>query len=299
MAEPLVSIVMPTFNRLECLQATLESVFSQTMTNWELIIADDGSGAQTVDYLRRFEDDERVRLLWLEHSGNPGKARNAGIASACAPYIAFLDSDDLWEPEKLERQLAALRSAVNNRWSYTAFTIVDGDGIPLASEQNRRWIPHGGSIFTEVVRSLASIRTPTVLACTRLVHEAGAFDEAIDCAEDYDLWMRLALLSPACVVDDSLVRVRRHDGNRKTEVSRPYLARDYSLRKLALRLKGARRALVKQERSRNFLNLATATAAFDGRYQALVIVGKSLAVGWKYPRWWYGAAKTALRVCFQ
>lgn len=130
MREPDVSIVLPTFNRLACLRETVESVFSQTMQNWELIVADDGSEEDTIDYLDPLESDERVRLLRLEHSGNPGTARNAAIAAARAPYLAFLDSDDLWEPRKPDRQLAALRSERDCRWSYTAFTIVDCDGVP-------------------------------------------------------------------------------------------------------------------------------------------------------------------------
>lgn len=299
MREPDVSIVLPTFNRLACLCKTVESVFSQTMPNWELIVADDGSEEATIDYLEPLRNDERVRVLRLEHSGNPGRARNAAIGAARAPYLAFLDSDDLWEPRKLERQLVALRSEPDCRWSYTAFTIVDGDGVPLASEHNRKWMPHSGSIFPEVVRGLASIRTPAVLACAGLVRDVGGFDEAIDCSEDYDLWMRLALRSAACVVDEPLVCVRRHKDNRKTEVSRPYLARDYSLRKLARQLDGARRVLVEQERSENFLALAVQTAALHSRRRALVVIGKSLSFSWKYPRWWYRAAKTILRVCFQ
>ena len=299
MREPDVSIVLPTFNRLACLRATVESVFSQTMQNWELIVADDGSEEDTIDYLDTLESDERVRVLRLEHSGNPGRARNAAIAAARAPYLAFLDSDDLWEPRKLDRQLAALRSERDCRWSYTAFTIVDGDGVPLAAEQNRKWTPHSGSIFPEVVRGLASIRTPAVLACTRFVRDVGTFDEAIDCSEDYDLWMRLALRSDACVVDEPLVCVRRHKDNRKTEVSRPYVARDYSLRKLARQLDGVQRVLVEQERSENSLALAVETAALQSRRRALAVIGKSLTFSWKYPRWWYRAAKTILRVCFQ
>ena len=298
MTSPDVSIVLPTFNRLKCLQATVDSVLEQTMTNWELIVSDDGSDGETVAYLKRLEADRRVRVLQLEHSGNPGKARNVGLAAARAPYVAFLDSDDLWVPAKLNRQLAAIRRAGDSRWSYTAFTQIDERGVPLPSEQHRRWTPHKGFIFAEVVQGLASIRTPTVLACTQLVHDTGGFDEAIDCSEDYDLWMRLALASPACVVDEPLVQVRRHPDNRKTEISRPYAARDYSLRKLARCLDGTQRAMVKLERSRNMLGLVTETAVLDSRRRALAILPQSLPLGWRYPSWWFRAAKTVARVLF-
>jgi glycosyltransferase involved in cell wall biosynthesis len=299
MARPLVSIVLPTFNRLDCLRETVDSVFHQTIQNWELIVADDGSEADTIEYLSELQDGERVRVLRLDHCGNPARVRNAAIAAVRAPYIAFLDSDDLWRPDKLDRQLAALRAAKRCRWSYTAFTIVDDDGAPLATEKNRKWVPHSGFIFPQVVRGAASIRTPAVLACTRLVHEVGAFDEAADCSEDYDLWMRFALVSAACLVGEPLVLVRRHTDNRKMEFSAPYIARDYSLRKLAQQLDGAQRVLVKQERSENSLALAVETASRQSRRRALAVIGKGLAFSWKYPRWWYRAAKTILRVCFQ
>src|SRR5689334_6622702 len=96
--QPAVSIVMPTYNRLEFLPATVESVLRQTMPDWELIVADDGSSAETLDYLESLTQDARVRLLRLRRSGNAGGARNAAIASARASMLAFLDSDDLWAP---------------------------------------------------------------------------------------------------------------------------------------------------------------------------------------------------------
>ena len=108
------------------------------MPQWELIIADDGSDENTRAYLESLTRDGRVhRLLRLARSGNPGAARNAGIAGARGTLLAFLDSDDLRVPSKLERQLAALRASPDCGWSYTAFLIVDAEGTPLPSERNR------------------------------------------------------------------------------------------------------------------------------------------------------------------
>lgn len=296
-AQPVVSIVMPTFNRLELLPATVESVLEQTMRQWELIVVDDGSDRDTISYLESLTADRRVRLVRLEHSGNPGAVRNAAIALACAPLLAFLDSDDLWLPTKLDRQVAELRAHPECGWSYTAFAIVDAEGLPLASERQRRWVPHGGDIFTQTVRTTASIRLPSVLARTNLVRDAGAFDEAIDCSEDYDLWMRLALRSPICVVDEPLVRVRRHAGNSTREAGSAHRARDYSLRKLAQQVAGEQRKLLIEERSRNALAMAAAVAARGGRWRSAVVVCKGVPLGWKYPHWWYGAAKLLARAC--
>ncbi len=297
MADPVVSIVMPTFNRMEFLPATVESVFLQTMADWELIIADDGSNADTVAYLESLTHDKRVRLLRLNHSGNPGIARNAGIAAARGTLLAFLDSDDLWVPTKLERQIAALRADPECGWSYTAFVTVDADGVPLVSEQNRRWTPYGGRIFPEVVRAAAAIRLPSVLVSTELVRETGGFDETIDRSEDYDLWLRLALRSPVRVVDEPLIRVRRHASNETREAGSAHWARDYSLRKLAAELGGVQRSLLAEERSRNALAMAAAVTARGGRSRSVAIVARSLPLGWKYPHWWFGAAKELVRAC--
>jgi len=297
MAQPVVSIVMPTFNRLEFLPATIQSVLTQTLRQWELIIADDGSGEGTASYLETLTADERVHLLRLSHSGNPGVARNAAVAAARAPLLAFLDSDDLWMMNKLKRQVAELRINPQCGWSYTAFILVDGDGKPLESERKRPWTPYAGEIFTQTVRTTASIRVPSVLARTDLVREVGGFDEAIDCSEDYDLWMRLALRSPVCVVDEPLVRVRQHAGSDSREAGSAHRARDYSLHKLARHVTGEQRKLLAEERSRNSLAKAAEVAARGGRWRSVVVLCEGLPLGWRYPRWWYGAAKALARAC--
>ncbi len=143
-----------------------------------------------------------------------------------------------------------------------------------------------------------SIRSPSVVvARTGLVREVGAFDEAIDCAEDFDLWTRLALRSPICVVDEPLVRVRSHPNNSGRKIGSASAARDYSLRKLAAGTNGRVRALVVKERSRNALAHAAALAAHGDRWMSLAPIASSLRFSWRYPGWWYGAAKAFARAC--
>jgi len=298
-AQPLVSIVMPTCDRLRFLPATVQSIFSQTLRDWELVIADDGSGPPVLEYLATLENSERVQVLRRRHVGNPAMVRNAAIAVARAPLVAFIDSDDVWAPAKLELQLAQMRAAPACAWSYTAFVNVDADEMPLPSERSRPWTAHAGEIFAEVVRGEASIRTPCVMASTELVRDVGGFDVAIDCAEDYDLWVRLALRSPVCVVDQPLVHVRRHRKGPNRAIGYANEARDYSLRKLARALDGPRRALVEEERSRNALAKAATIAAHGGRWRALSAVASSASFSWRYPRWWYGAAKALGRACLR
>lgn len=298
MAEPLVTVVLPTFDRFEFLPAAVQSVFDQTMRDWELVVADDGSGREVRGYLHTLNDGARVRTLFLPHSGNPGTARNAAIAVARAPYIAFLDSDDLWEPRKLERQLAVLRAEEGCDWSFTGVTLMDDEGKPLAGEVYRQWTMYRGEVFERILRDPASVRTPTVVVTTQLVRGVGGFDEEIDCGEDSDLWMRLALQSPACIVGESLARIRYHVGNQNRDVALPYASRDYSLRKLTDVATGEQRALLERERSLNALLWAVETAARGERWRALAMVGKSLPVGWKFALWWYESVKALARACF-
>jgi glycosyltransferase involved in cell wall biosynthesis len=296
-APPLLSIVMPTYDRLRYLRAAVESIFAQTFRDWELVVADDGSGRPVLEYLAALEMHDRVRVLRREHVGNPGLVRNAAIAEACGSLVAFMDSDDLWVPAKLEKQLALMRARPSCRWSYTGFVLVDADDVSLPSEIDRVWTPFSGEIFNQVVRGTASIRTPAVVASAELLRDVGGFDEAMRCAEDYDLWARLALRSPVCVVDEPLVRVRRHRRVDEGVIGGPHAARDYSLRKLARAQNGSRRALLDEERSRNALLHAAVMAAHGSRWRALALVAGSLRFSWRYPRWWSGAPRTLARVC--
>ena len=123
---PLVSVVLPAFDRLSCLRQAVDSVFRQTWRQWELVISDDGSGPDTRAFLASLRDP-RVHVVWLPHSGNPGRARNAALAAARGSHVAFLDSDDLWEPDKLAAQLDGLRASPGRRWCYTAVAYMDAD----------------------------------------------------------------------------------------------------------------------------------------------------------------------------
>src|SRR5580693_7584371 len=91
----IVSVVLPTFNRLRFLRPAIESVYAQTFTDWDLIVADDGSDLETRRYLQTLTNDPRVTVLWLPHTGRPSMVRNAALLRAAGEYVAFLDSDDL------------------------------------------------------------------------------------------------------------------------------------------------------------------------------------------------------------
>ncbi len=208
MAAPTVSIVMPTFNRVEYLRAAIDSVHAQTFQDWELVVVDDGSDEHTLNFLRS-RLDRRTTLLLSAHTGNPAAVRNQALELARGRYVAFLDSDDRWREDKLERQLALMEASTACRWSYTAVRRIDGAGRTM-THQGVPWVCHSGAILEQVLRIDAQIATPAVMADLAFVRELGGFDEQLRFSEDYDLWARMALHSEVCVDRDTTTDVRSH-----------------------------------------------------------------------------------------
>ena len=296
MAAAVVSVVLPTFNRLRFLRPAIESVFAQTFADWELILADDGSDLDTRRYIGSLASQPRVSIVWLPHTGRPAVVRNAALRRAGGEYVAFLDSDDLWAPTKLARQVAALRARGNCRWSYTGFLRVDGRGNPLPEEARRPWwVPCEGDIFEQVATGRAAIRTPSVLATRGLMEQAGGFDEAMRAAEDYDLWLRLALHSEVAIVDEPLVYVRYHDENHTRDWQSAFVGRDRSLRLCQQLVDSGRRSLLRKERMRNALKLAATHGSLGATGSMLRSLWASAPFCWSYPQWWLGALKAVLR----
>lgn len=296
MAPATVSVVLPTFNRLRFLRPAVESLYAQTFTDWDLIIADDSSDLETRQYLQSLANPPHISVVWLRHTGRPSIVRNAALLQAGGEYVAFLDSDDLWAPTKLARQIETLRTRVNCRWCYTGFLRVDACGHPLPEEAQRPWwVPHEGDIFEQVATGRAAIRTPSVMATRELIAQAGGFDEAMLSAEDYDLWLRLALLSEVAIVDETLVYVRYHDENHTREWQSAFVGRDRSLRLRQQLVSSGRRSLLRRERMRNALKLAATHAELGAQGRMLRALWESLPYSWAYPQWWLGVFKTLLR----
>jgi glycosyltransferase involved in cell wall biosynthesis len=290
-----VSIVVPTFDRLEYLRPALDSVFAQTFGDWDLIVADDGSGDELRAYLRDLENRPRVKVIRLPHRGIPAVVRNAAVREATGTHVAFLDSDDLWAPRKLERQVALLAARPECGWCYTAFRQVDRLGAPLAEERTRRWRPYEGDIFEQVVTHTAELRTPSVVVTRQLLIDVGGFDEGMRSGEDYDLWTRLALRSPVAVLDEPLVDVRRHERNYSHDWAIAFAGRDRSLARLQAQaaVDPRRRALLRRERARNGAKLVAEHARRGERLEALRALVSSAAYSWSYPEWWWRALRAA------
>lgn len=129
MNDQLVSIIMPSYNSAQTIAASIESVMAQSYRHWELLISDDGSTDDTVAVIKKYADNEpRIKLDKLTENGGAGKARNSAIKRAQGRYIAFLDADDLWYPNKLEKQLALMqRDSI--ALCFSAYDRFDSNGV--------------------------------------------------------------------------------------------------------------------------------------------------------------------------
>jgi len=219
MKNPVVSVVLPTFNRLQWLPAAVTSIQSQTMADWEVIVIDDGSTDGTEGWLRGLSEP-RLRYLRQVHCGNIAAVRNIGLDMAQGKWIAFLDSDDRWRPRKLALQIERLASAARS-WCYGAYELIDPSGQLVAQPWGGPWRPFEGWITDRLLTTEASVTVQTLLVRSEIA-KALRFDERIPLVDDYDFALRLTAHAPGCVVNDTVAEIRIHAG-RTTSQAGQYL----------------------------------------------------------------------------
>jgi glycosyltransferase involved in cell wall biosynthesis len=212
-----VSVIIPTYNRRAMLLEAIDSVLAQSAQVFELIVIDDGSTDGSAEYLASLA--ETIRFERIDHRG-PAAARNRGVAIARAPLVAFLDSDDLWAPMKLKRQLSFMRTNPGCAISQTGeIWIRNGRRVNPGMRHRKR----AGDIFIDSLRTcLVSISA--VIMRTDLFRASGGFDESMDAAEDYDLWLRILVDREIGLLDEPLVK-RRGGHPDQTSATTPALDR--------------------------------------------------------------------------
>jgi len=188
---PLVSIIMPTYNHGRFIGEAIASVLNQTYKNFELIIIDNYSDDDTEKIITSYEDD-RIKYSKFRNNGIIAASRNHGIKHSHGEYIAFLDSDDIWLPGKLEKQVYQLTSCDKIAFSYVLFSFIFEDGsvkgiFPKTKNRFR------GNIF-ESLYLKAIIPNSAVVVRREVFDELGLLDEdpRLVAAEDYDMWLRIA-----------------------------------------------------------------------------------------------------------
>jgi len=210
---PLVSVIIPTYNRAALVQEAVASVLAQTCRDFELLVVDDGSTDGTREALAPLAGQINLR----RHASRRGvsAARNTGIAAARGVWLALLDSDDLWLPEKLARQLAFLAAHPELELCQTEETWVRR-GVRVNPPLTHR--KAGGRIFFQSLKRCL-VSPSAVILHRRLLKKHGAFDENLPAAEDYDLWLRLSWRYPVGLLPEPLTIKR---GGHADQLSRQW-----------------------------------------------------------------------------
>lgn len=191
-----VSIIIPTFNRRDYITIALDSVRVQTYKDYEIIIIDDGSSDDTKEVLKPYQ--ENVRYFYQDNRGIPA-TRNKGIREAKGDFIAFLDSDDHWLPEKLERQIECFSKHPHYGMVATRCSCTTPEGKFLKKNRPGK----SGWILTDLFKA-NFIRTSSAMIKKECLEEIGLFDESLPECEEYDLWLRIAKQYPIGFIDEPL-----------------------------------------------------------------------------------------------
>ncbi len=184
---PLISVIIPVYNGEKTLRETLESVLNQTFSEFEIIVINDGSKDSTLDIVSSIQD-ARLKIFSYPNAGQ-SVSRNRGFSQACGEFIAFLDADDLWTPDKLEAQFNALQANPQAAVAYSWTNHIDESGNFLRSGNN---IAVTGDVYNQLLVRNFLEHGSNPLIRRQALTEVGGFDQALCPAEDWDMWLRLA-----------------------------------------------------------------------------------------------------------
>jgi len=207
---PEVSVVIPTYNRGWIIKEAIDSVLAQDYRNFQLIVVDDGSTDNTMDILDSYQED--IHVVRQKNRG-VSAARNQGLEQASGSFIAFLDSDDIWLPQKLSSQVAFFNSNPDALICQTEEIWIRNGARVNPKKRHKK--PSG--MFFESSLNLCLISPSAVMMKRGLFDEVGLFDENLPACEDYDLWLRISCRYPVYLIDTPLIIKR---GGHEDQLSR-------------------------------------------------------------------------------
>lgn len=235
---PIISVVIPTYNRADMVARAVSSVVEQTFTTWELLIIDDGSDDGTKETIERFDDP---RIHYVRHSINRGAqaARNTGIQTSIGQYIAFLDSDDEWHPKKLEKQLNLFLQSDDDDLGVVLCDIsiiddVTGKNVVIPSSGK----PVRGWVYDDLLAGrLKGPKTSRVLVKKLAMSSDINFDESLPASQEMDFLIRMAAKCKFGYVSEPLVIVHHHRGPRVSDGMNDLLGKEMLIEKFSIQLR--------------------------------------------------------------
>ena len=204
---PRVSVVMPSYNCAQYLAEAVDSALAQTYRDFEIVVVDDGSKDNTEEVARRY--GSKIQYIKQENRGLPG-ARNTGIRASSGEYIALLDADDSWFPEKLARQIPEFADPEVGL-VYSDLRVVYDNGEVVPSFLSGRPLAASGHVFDRVLQSGFIIPSSVILRRS-CVEQVGLFDESMRSQEDVEMWLRVCLRWKVKLVAEPLVNRRQRAG---------------------------------------------------------------------------------------
>ena len=208
----LVTAIIPTRDRPDLLIRAVKSVFNQTYGNVELVIVDDGSKYDVEGWIKSETGSKACRVIKNKRTpGAPG-ARNTGFYESRGTYIGFLDDDDEWLPEKIEKQVAAFRNSASQ-----VGIVCTEDVIVVDTERQVRHIALQGDVFSVLCREHVAGNTSNPLIKRQVFEEVGLFDEAMISGQDTDLWLRIAKRYHFTTVNEPLALIYQDGTERITK----------------------------------------------------------------------------------
>jgi len=203
---PIVSVIIPTYNRAHLIGKAINSVLSQTYQDYEIIVVDDASTDNTKEVVKDFAD---LRINYIFHANNLGvsSARNTGIKASRGKYIALLDSDDEWLPEKLDKQVVILQNESSEVGVVCSWQFNINNNIEYIC---KRCLHKKDGYIYEDLLSTNPLSVPTVLIRKECFEKVGLFDSSLDGQEDWDMWIRIAKYYKFVLIKIPLVKYRIH-----------------------------------------------------------------------------------------
>jgi glycosyltransferase involved in cell wall biosynthesis len=211
---PKLSVIMPCFNAEAHLPRSIASVREQTFRDWRLVVVDDGSTDHSLELLRTSRDtDPRIAVVVQKNAG-PGAARNRALREAVGEFVAFLDADDSWHPEFLQKMVSALDARPDAGLAYCGW-----QNLGVTGGRGEPFVPPEYEGPEKIERLLGGCRWPIHAALVRKheVDKAGRFDEKLSSSMDFDLWLRLATCTPIVRVPEVLAFYVHHAGEQITK----------------------------------------------------------------------------------
>jgi len=253
---PKVTVVIPAYNAMQFLPETVESVLAQTCSDLELLIVNDGSSDNIVQWANNITD-ERVKLISQENQG-VSAARNTGIMQSNGEYLAFLDADDLWKPTKLEKQIRRFEEYPEAGLVYTWTHLIDAFGKPINRVLASRL---EGNVWKQILVANMIGNGSSAMVRRSCFETVGLFDPELSGAADRDMWIRIAVHYPFAVVKEPLTLWRQHTNSmskkRQEMVKDLHRTIDKNFQSVSLDL------LYLQNRSYSYMNLYQAWNSID------------------------------------